>query len=48
MITIDGKTFEIGPDTAVFAPINAKQRVEVDGTDPLRYMIINAPPAKHE
>lgn len=43
-IFMEGKVYEIGPEMAVFAPANVPHKIEVDKEQPLRYIVIYAPP----
>jgi mannose-6-phosphate isomerase-like protein (cupin superfamily) len=44
IIRMDGKEYAIKPGDAVFAPIGMRHSVECTGDDPLRYVVIYAPP----
>jgi mannose-6-phosphate isomerase-like protein (cupin superfamily) len=39
-----GKTYDINPGEAVFAPIGVPYSVECTGREPLKYVVIFAPP----
>jgi mannose-6-phosphate isomerase-like protein (cupin superfamily) len=43
-ITMEGKTYEIGPEMAVFAPAHVLHRIDVDEGQVLRYIVVYAPP----
>ena len=44
IIKMAGETFRIKPGDAVFAPIGMAHSVECIGNEPLRYLVIYAPP----
>ena len=44
MIHIGGETYSIRPGDAVFAPIGTSHSVECTGNEPLRYVVVYAPP----
>jgi mannose-6-phosphate isomerase-like protein (cupin superfamily) len=44
IIRMAGKTYPIKPGDAVFAPIGTPHSVECTGDEPLRYVVIYAPP----
>ena len=43
-ITMEGKTYEIAPEMAVFAPAHVLHRIDVDEGQALRYIVVYAPP----
>jgi len=43
-IFMEGKVYEIGPEMAVYAPANVLHKIDVDAKEPLRYVVIYAPP----
>lgn len=43
-IQMGGKTYDINPGEAVFAPIGVPYSVECTGREPLKYVVIFAPP----
>jgi len=44
IIRMEGKTYSIKPGDAVFAPIGMAHSVECTGKEPLRYVVVYAPP----
>jgi mannose-6-phosphate isomerase-like protein (cupin superfamily) len=44
IIRMAGETYSIKPGDAVFAPIGTPHSVECTGNEPLRYVVIYAPP----
>jgi mannose-6-phosphate isomerase-like protein (cupin superfamily) len=44
MIHMDGERYPIRPGDAVFAPIGMSHSVECTGNEPLRYLVVYAPP----
>ena len=44
MIQMEGKTYDIKPGDAVFAPIGVPHSVECTGREPLKYVVVYAPP----
>ncbi len=45
---IEGKAYRIGPEMAVFAPMNVMHRIEVDQGEDLSYVVIYAPPGPEQ
>ncbi len=43
-VTIAGKAFHVKPGDAVFAPVGILHSVECIGDEPLRYVVVYAPP----
>lgn len=41
---MEGMMYEIRPGMAIFAPAEVPHRIEVDEQEPLRYIVIYAPP----
>lgn len=41
---IEGQSYEIGPEMAVFAPADAMHKIDVDPDEDLTYVLIYAPP----
>ena len=44
IIRMGGETYHINPGDAVFAPIGMPHSVECTGNEPLRYVVVYAPP----
>jgi len=44
IIRMEGEEYAIKPGDAVFAPIGMRHSVECTGADPLRYVVVYAPP----
>lgn len=44
IIRIAGESYQIKPGDAVFAPIGIPHSIETTGNEPLRYIVIYAPP----
>jgi mannose-6-phosphate isomerase-like protein (cupin superfamily) len=47
-MTMDGKSFPIGPDMAVFAPADMLHKIVVDPAQDLTYVVIYAPPGPEQ
>lgn len=43
-MTLDGRSFPVGPDMAVFAPAHKLHKIVVDPGQDLNYIVIYAPP----
>ena len=43
-IYMEGKVYDIGPGMAIFAPAGVPHKIEVEEKEPLRYVVIYAPP----
>jgi mannose-6-phosphate isomerase-like protein (cupin superfamily) len=43
-IFMEGKVYEMKAGMAIFAPAEVPHRIEVDGKEPLRYIVVYAPP----
>ncbi|MDI7258559.1 MAG: cupin domain-containing protein [Thermodesulfobacteriota bacterium] len=41
---MEGKVYEISPEMAIFAPATVPHKIEVDEKEPLRYVVVYAPP----
>jgi len=44
IIRMEGKEYAIKPGDAVFAPVGMRHSIECTGDDPLRYVVVYAPP----
>jgi len=47
-ITIEGKSYKMEPQTAVFAPANKMHQIDVDPEEDLTYVLIYAPPGPEQ
>jgi mannose-6-phosphate isomerase-like protein (cupin superfamily) len=45
---IEGESYRIGPEMAVFAPANTMHRIDVDPDKDLTYVLIYAPPGPEQ
>ena len=43
-IYMEGKVYEVGPGMAIFSPAEVLHKIEVDDREPLRYVVVYAPP----
>jgi mannose-6-phosphate isomerase-like protein (cupin superfamily) len=43
-IFMEGKVYEVGPGMAIFAPAEVPHKIEVDDREPLKYVVVYAPP----
>ncbi len=43
-IFMEGKVYEVGPGMAIFSPAEVLHKIEVDDREPLRYVVVYAPP----
>ena len=44
VITIDEEDYQVAPDMAIYVPAAANHTIKNVGTEPLRYIVIYAPP----
>jgi mannose-6-phosphate isomerase-like protein (cupin superfamily) len=44
IIRMEGKEYAIKPGDAVFAPVGMRHSIECTGDNPLRYVVVYAPP----
>lgn len=47
-MTVDGKSFPVGPDMAVFAPAHKLHKIIVDPDQDLHYIVVYAPPGPEQ
>jgi len=45
---VDGKSFRVGPDMAVFAPAHKLHKILVDPDEDLTYIVVYAPPGPEQ
>ena len=45
---IEGQSYEIGPEMAVFAPADTMHKIDVDPDEDLTYVLIYAPPGPEQ
>jgi mannose-6-phosphate isomerase-like protein (cupin superfamily) len=43
-IFMEGKVYKVGPGMAIFAPAEVPHKIEVDDQEPLKYVVVYAPP----
>lgn len=44
IITINGKNYEVGSNTAIYVPSHTPHQMKSVGTQPLKYIVLYAPP----
>ena len=47
-IHLEGKSYDVGPDMAVFAPADMMHSVDVDPDEDLTYVVVYAPPGPEQ
>lgn len=47
-MTVDGRSFPVGPDMAVFAPAHKLHKIVVDPGADLNYIVVYAPPGPEQ
>jgi len=47
-VMIEGRDYDVEPDTSIFIPAHTAHQIRNTGTDTLRLLVVTAPPGKFE